>query len=141
MTSERFDVGAAGCRRANHSDLPLRLQLLGHRRRQIERDLDHHLHGDGNPIAASSVLVNAYISEADRRTRWDFEDESPGKDAMNEVKVRTQAALKQTESDDELMAIWYRDAYGVLHDFMDQDVPKFNMDPGANPVSITSETS
>jgi hypothetical protein len=67
--------------------------------------------------------------------------ESPGKDAMNEVKVRTQAALKQTESDDELMAIWYRDAHGVLHDFMDQDVPQFNMDPGANPVSITSETA
>ncbi len=67
--------------------------------------------------------------------------ESPGKDAMNEVKVRTQAALKQTESDDELMAIWYRDAHGVLHDFMDQDVPQINMDPGANPVSITSETA
>ncbi|MGO9455748.1 MAG: depupylase/deamidase Dop [Acidimicrobiales bacterium] len=41
----------------------------------------HTVGGDGNPIAASSVLVNAYIAHADRRTRWDFEDESPGKDA------------------------------------------------------------
>jgi Pup amidohydrolase len=37
--------------------------------------------GDGNPIAASSLLVNAYAAEADRRTGWDFEDESPGNDA------------------------------------------------------------
>lgn len=37
--------------------------------------------GDGNPIAASSILVNAYAAEVDRRTGWDFEDESPGKDA------------------------------------------------------------
>ncbi len=37
--------------------------------------------GEGNPIAASSILVNAYAAEVDRRTGWDFEDESPGKDA------------------------------------------------------------
>src|ERR1700683_4613270 len=37
--------------------------------------------GDGNPITASSVLVNAYASDVDRRTGWDFEDESPGNDA------------------------------------------------------------
>jgi hypothetical protein len=67
--------------------------------------------------------------------------ESPGKDAMNEVKARTLAALKQTESDEQLIALWYRDAHGVLHDFMDQDVPQFNTDPGANPVSITSVIS
>jgi len=37
--------------------------------------------GDNNPIAASSVLVNAYAAEIERRTGWDFEDESPGNDA------------------------------------------------------------
>jgi proteasome accessory factor A len=37
--------------------------------------------GNGNPIAASSVLVNAYMAEVDRRTGWDFEDETPGNDA------------------------------------------------------------
>ncbi|HVX22014.1 MAG TPA: depupylase/deamidase Dop [Acidimicrobiales bacterium] len=41
----------------------------------------HTVGGDGNPIAASSVLVNAYAADADRRTGWDFEDETPGNDA------------------------------------------------------------
>jgi Pup amidohydrolase len=42
---------------------------------------------DSNPIAASSMLINAYLGVTSRgRTRanrvgWDFEDESPGKDA------------------------------------------------------------
>ena len=36
---------------------------------------------DSNPVAASSVLINAYIATLDRRTVWDFEDESPGVDA------------------------------------------------------------
>jgi proteasome accessory factor A len=46
--------------------------------------------GDSNPIAASSMLINAYVSELARdrgvtagspRVGWDFEDESPGNDA------------------------------------------------------------
>ncbi len=37
--------------------------------------------GDANPIAASSVLINAYVAELQRRVGWDFEDESPGNDA------------------------------------------------------------
>ncbi|HLG68414.1 MAG TPA: depupylase/deamidase Dop [Acidimicrobiales bacterium] len=36
---------------------------------------------DGNPIAASSLLVNAYAAKLDRKTGWDFEDETPGNDA------------------------------------------------------------
>ena len=36
---------------------------------------------DPNPIVASSILINAYVSELARRVRWDFEDESPGNDA------------------------------------------------------------
>jgi len=36
---------------------------------------------DPNPIAASSALINAYVAELARRVAWDFEDESPGKDA------------------------------------------------------------
>lgn len=35
--------------------------------------------GESNPVAASSVLINAYVN--DRRVDWDFEDESPGVDA------------------------------------------------------------
>jgi proteasome accessory factor PafA2 len=34
-----------------------------------------------NPIAASSTLINAYVAEVARRVSWDFEDESPGRDA------------------------------------------------------------
>ncbi|MDH4168118.1 MAG: depupylase/deamidase Dop [Acidimicrobiia bacterium] len=41
---------------------------------------------DGNPIAASSLLINAYLSTSEgngppRRVGWDFEDEMPGNDA------------------------------------------------------------
>jgi proteasome accessory factor A len=34
---------------------------------------------DTNPVVASSVLINAYV--ADRRIGWDFEDETPARDA------------------------------------------------------------
>jgi Pup amidohydrolase len=42
----------------------------------------HVVHGDPNPIAASSVLINAYARDVARQqTGWDFEDEAPGNDA------------------------------------------------------------
>ncbi len=37
--------------------------------------------GDSNPIAASSLLINAYVSSLSAKVDWDFEDESPGSDA------------------------------------------------------------
>lgn len=37
--------------------------------------------GDSNPIAASSLLINAYVSSLQAKVDWDFEDESPGSDA------------------------------------------------------------
>ncbi len=37
--------------------------------------------GDSNPIAASSLLINAYVSSLQSKVDWDFEDESPGSDA------------------------------------------------------------
>jgi proteasome accessory factor PafA2 len=36
---------------------------------------------DPNPIAASSTLINAYVAQLARKVGWDFEDETPGKDA------------------------------------------------------------
>jgi len=36
---------------------------------------------ESNPIAASSVLINAYVTSLARKVAWDFEDESPGTDA------------------------------------------------------------
>lgn len=37
--------------------------------------------GESNPIAASSMLINAYVSSLRQKVAWDFEDESPGNDA------------------------------------------------------------
>ena len=37
--------------------------------------------GESNPITASSLLINAYVSQLSRRVGWDFEDETPGRDA------------------------------------------------------------
>jgi proteasome accessory factor A len=41
--------------------------------------------GESNPIAASSVLINAYVALVQRKIGWDFEDESPGRDARGFV--------------------------------------------------------
>jgi proteasome accessory factor A len=43
--------------------------------------------GESNPVSASSLLINAYVQELERRrlagpkVGWDFEDEHPGNDA------------------------------------------------------------
>ena len=36
---------------------------------------------EANPTTASSLLINAYVADLASRVRWDFEDESPGRDA------------------------------------------------------------
>src|SRR3979409_2060538 len=48
---------------------------------ETEYGIKHNGAGDPNPIAASSVLINAYVNELNRKVGWDFEDESPGNDA------------------------------------------------------------
>src|SRR5687767_6887891 len=48
---------------------------------ETEYGIDPRGMGEKNPIAASSVLINAYVAELTRRVGWDFEDESPGNDA------------------------------------------------------------
>ena len=52
--------------------------------------------GDGNPITASSLLVNAYATEAERRTDWDFEDETPANDARGFTKEGSLAPIVET---------------------------------------------
>src|SRR5437763_13081432 len=37
--------------------------------------------GESHPGTASSLLINAYVSQQQRKVEWDFEDESPGRDA------------------------------------------------------------
>ncbi|HXZ82680.1 MAG TPA: proteasome accessory factor PafA2 family protein, partial [Acidimicrobiales bacterium] len=41
---------------------------------------------DTNPTVAASRLINGYVSELAGRVGWDFEDESPGKDARGFVR-------------------------------------------------------
>jgi proteasome accessory factor PafA2 len=47
----------------------------------IETEYGVSLRGapDPNPVVASSLLINGYVEQ--RRVGWDFEDESPGRDA------------------------------------------------------------
>src|SRR5688500_8052958 len=61
--------------------------------------------GDSNPIAASSVLINAYVQELARagtghktapRVGWDFEDEHPANDARGFSPAETLAPEVET---------------------------------------------
>ena len=56
----------------------------------------HAQGGDGNPITASSVLVNAYAAHVDRRTGWDFEDETPANDARGFSREGSMAPVVET---------------------------------------------
>ncbi|MGD1012427.1 MAG: depupylase/deamidase Dop [Acidimicrobiales bacterium] len=49
----------------------------------IETEYGIHVDPAGhlNPTTAASLLINAYVAEVDRRVGWDFEDESPARDA------------------------------------------------------------
>lgn len=48
---------------------------------ETEYGIVHRGGGDSNPIAASSLLINAYVASLQAKADWDFEDESPGNDA------------------------------------------------------------
>jgi proteasome accessory factor A len=51
---------------------------------------------DANPVTASSILVNAYAAQVDRRTGWDFEDESPDKDARGYAREGAMPPMVET---------------------------------------------
>lgn len=61
--------------------------------------------GESNPIAASSLLINAYVNELARegsrfgpapKVGWDFEDETPGNDARGAAPEGTMAPEVET---------------------------------------------
>jgi len=55
------------------------------------------VNGDPNPIAASSVLINAYARDVARQqTGWDFEDEAPGNDARGVAKEGAMPPMVET---------------------------------------------
>ncbi len=49
---------------------------------------------DSNPVLASSLLINAYVEH--RRIGWDFDDESPGRDARGFGRDGSQAPEVET---------------------------------------------
>ncbi len=49
-----------------------------------------------NPIAASSVLVNAYAADVEQQIGWDFEDETPGNDARGFAREGSLAPMVET---------------------------------------------
>ncbi len=49
---------------------------------------------DPNPVLASSVLINSYVEQ--RKVGWDFEDESPGRDARGYGREGSQAPEIET---------------------------------------------
>ena len=55
------------------------------------------VNGDPNPIAASSVLINAYARDVARQqVGWDFEDEAPGNDARGYVREGSMPPMVET---------------------------------------------
>ena len=57
----------------------------------------HVVGGDPNPIAASSVLINAYANDVARQqVGWDFEDEAPGNDARGESREGAMPPMVET---------------------------------------------
>lgn len=49
---------------------------------------------DPNPVVASSLLINGYVEQ--RRVGWDFEDETPGRDARGFARDGAQAPEVET---------------------------------------------
>ncbi len=63
----------------------------------IETEYGIHSPGpDQNPIAASSVLVNAYAADIEQNIEWDFEDETPGNDARGFAREGSLAPMVET---------------------------------------------
>ena len=62
-------------------------------------ETEYGIHSPGaeqNPIAASSVLVNAYASDIEQKIGWDFEDETPGNDARGFAREGSLAPMVET---------------------------------------------
>jgi proteasome accessory factor A len=62
-------------------------------------ETEYGIHSPGpeqNPIAASSVLVNAYAADVEQNIEWDFEDETPGNDARGFAREGSLAPMVET---------------------------------------------
>ncbi len=70
---------------------------------ETEFGIVHRGVADSNPIAASSLLINAYLADLERsgeaggpKVGWDFEDEQPGHDARGSAPEGTLAPEVET---------------------------------------------
>jgi Pup amidohydrolase len=97
----------------------------------IETEYGIHTAGNGesNPIAASSVLVNAYASEADRRTGWDFEDETPGNDARGFAREGAMPPMVETHLANTVLT------NGARY-YVDHAHPEYSTPECANPLQL-----
>jgi len=55
-----------------------------------------------NPVLASSILINSYAASASRRVRWDYEEESPLRDARGFEAAVEMAPNIEPANDEEL---------------------------------------
>jgi len=85
--------------------------------------------GDGNPITASSLLVNAYATEADRKTDWDFEDETPANDARGFSREGSLAPVVETHLANTVLT------NGARY-YVDHAHPEYSSPECANPLSL-----
>jgi proteasome accessory factor PafA2 len=85
--------------------------------------------GDGNPITASSLLVNAYATEADRRTDWDFEDETPANDARGFSREGSLAPVVETHLANTVLT------NGARY-YVDHAHPEYSSPECADPLSV-----
>ena len=51
---------------------------------------------DGDPITASSLIVNAYAQQGRTHINWDFEGETPDLDARGRVDLTSFAPIVET---------------------------------------------
>ena len=72
--SFRVSCASVGCPHGDPQGLRHRDRVRHHGARSGQRRVS-------NPVAASSLLINAYLAATHRKVGWDFEDEHPGNDA------------------------------------------------------------
>ena len=63
---------------------------------ETEYGITHLGVAEPNPITASSLLIQAYVAAVQRRVGWDFEDETPGRDARGFAREGASAPVVET---------------------------------------------
>jgi proteasome accessory factor A len=86
--------------------------------------------GEPNPIAASSLLINAYVADLARKVGWDFEDETPGNDARGFAREGAMPPEVETHLVNAVLT------NGARY-YVDHAHPEFSTPECANPLEAT----